>query len=62
MLGHFIPRKGKDVLVLIIPLITGFVLFLVFDALDINDRYVLPITLLLSAFFLWFFDGGPAVL
>src|ERR1051326_1947919 len=62
MLGHFIPSKGKGMLVLGLPLLAGFVLFLIFNALNLDDSYVLPIALLFSAFFIWFFDGGPALL
>ena len=62
MLSHFIPRKGKGGLVLALPLIIGIVVFLIFDALQLNDRYVLSISLLLSSFIIWFFDDGPALL
>jgi hypothetical protein len=65
MLGHFfhfIPHKGKGMLVLGLPLLVGVFLFLIFGATGLNDQYVLPASFLISAFFIWFFDGGPALL
>jgi hypothetical protein len=62
MIGHFIRFKGKGVLVILLPLIIGIILFLVFDGLNWNDRYVFPISLLSSSFIIWFYDSGPALL
>lgn len=61
MLGHLIPRTGKGIFVLLIPLLTGFVLALIFDAKDLNDKYIMPIALMLSAAIIWFYDGGPKI-
>jgi hypothetical protein len=62
MLAHFIPRTGKGMIVLAIPLFTGIVLAILFDALNLNDLYILPVCLLLSSFIIWFYHGGPALL
>ena len=62
MLIHLIQHKGKGFLVFILPLIIGFVLFIIFDALNLNDEYVFPVALLLSAFSIWIYDKGPDVL
>jgi hypothetical protein len=62
MLAHFIPHKGKGAFVIVIPLIIGIILFLIFDGLSWNDQYIAPLSFLLSAFIIWFYDGGPAVL
>src|SRR5258708_38896910 len=62
MIAHFIQHKGKGFLVIVLPLLIGFILFLIFDGLNWNDQYVFPISLLLSSFAIWFYDGGPALL
>jgi hypothetical protein len=62
MIAHFIPHKGKGGLVIILPLFIGIILFLIFDGLGFNDKYILSISLLLSAFIIWFYDGGAALL
>ncbi len=62
MFAHFIPHKGKGSLVFVLPLLTGIILFLIFDGLNLNDKYILPVSLLLSAFIIWFYDGGPKVI
>ncbi|MCO5946635.1 hypothetical protein [Mucilaginibacter flavidus] len=62
MLAHFIPHNGKGLFVPAIPLICGCVLFILFDGLNWDDRFILPISLLLSSFIIWFYDGGPAVI
>jgi hypothetical protein len=61
MLLHFIPRKGKGFLVPALPLIVGIVLFILFDAFNLDERYILSISLLFSSIVIWFYDGGPAV-
>jgi len=61
MLAHLIPHKGKGLLIFLIPLITGFILALIFDVNTLNDKYILPIALTLSAVFIWFYDGGPKI-
>jgi len=62
MIGHLIRFKGKGFLVIVLPLVFGIILFLIFDGLSWNDEYVFPASLLLSAFTIWFYDGGPAIL
>jgi len=62
MLAHFIPHKGKGLFVAVMPLICGIVLFILFDAINLNERYILPVSLLISSFIIWFYDGGPAVI
>jgi hypothetical protein len=62
MLAHFIPRTGKGFLVLLVPLLAGVTLAIFFDAFNLNDVYILPASLFISSFFIWFFDDGPALL
>jgi hypothetical protein len=62
MLAHFIPHKGKGALVVGLPLIIAIILFLICDALRLNEQYIGPVSFLISSFFIWFFDGGPTVL
>jgi len=62
MLGHLLQVRGKGWLVLALPLIAGIVLFQTFDVLNWNEDYILSISFLFSAFFIWFYDKGPHVL
>ena len=62
MLGHLIRYKGKGILVMALPLGIGIVLFILFDAFNCDERYILSISLLSSSFIIWFYDGGPALL
>lgn len=62
MLAHFIPHKGKGFLVLGLPLICGIILFVLFDAMSLNERYILPASLLISSVIIWFYDGGPDII
>ncbi len=62
MIGHFIPRTGKGGFVVVLPLITSIILFVLFDAIHLSDRYIAPLCFLLPSFIIWFFDGGPKAL
>jgi hypothetical protein len=62
MLAHFIPRKGKGPLVIVLPLLIAVILFITFDALNLSDKYIGAVSLLISSIFIWIFDGGPAVI
>lgn len=62
MLAHLIKYKGKGYLVLVLPLFTAFLLFLIFNGMALNDKYVGAISLLLSSFIIWFIDDGPEAL
>ncbi|WP_311947625.1 hypothetical protein [Mucilaginibacter terrae] len=56
MLGHFIHFKGKGALVIVLPMLIAFVLFIIFNALNINDNCVAGTTLITSAIILFYLD------
>jgi len=62
MFAHFIPHKGKGAIVLALPLIIALVLFMIADAVHLNEDYIGAISLLSSSFIIWFYDGGPELL
>jgi hypothetical protein len=62
MLAHFIRITGKGYLVFLLPVIIAFIGFILFGQFNWNDQFVLPISLLLSSFIIWFYDGGVALL
>ncbi|MGZ3756387.1 MAG: hypothetical protein ACXVAY_07840 [Mucilaginibacter sp.] len=62
MVHHSIYIKGKGYWVFLVPIATACVLFTVCSVTGLNDKYVRPVTLLISSFILWFMDGGPAAL
>jgi hypothetical protein len=65
MFAHFIPRKGKGPIVIVLPLLIGIVIFIMADAFQVDQKYrdyIGPVSFLLSSFIIWFYDGGPAVL
>lgn len=62
MLAHFIPHKGKGGFVILLPLLIGIILYFIFDGFNLDEKYILPLSLLLSAFIIWFIDGGTAVI
>ncbi|MBS1523981.1 MAG: hypothetical protein JST50_23465 [Bacteroidetes bacterium] len=62
MLAHLIPHKGKGGLVLALPLIVALMLFTIADVVHLNEQYIGAISLLSSAFIIWFYDGGPELL
>jgi hypothetical protein len=57
MLGHFIHYKGKGGLVLLFPLLIGVMLAMVFEAFKVADKYLLPLSLLLSSILLYLIDN-----
>ncbi|MCJ8209099.1 hypothetical protein MUY27_05225 [Mucilaginibacter sp. RS28] len=57
MLAHIIQHKGKGGWVIGMPLIIGFVLFVLTDALSINDKYNGAVTFLLSGVSLFVMDN-----
>lgn len=61
MLAHFIPRKGKGIMVILLPIVIGVILGIIFDAIKLKDQYILPAALILSAFIIWFYDDGPKI-
>ena len=62
MLAHLIHYEGKGGWVLGLPILIALIFFTVFNLLNLNELYVRSLTFLLSAFILWFVDGGPAML
>jgi hypothetical protein len=62
MLAHFIPHKGKGMLVPGLPLVTAVILFMIFDGFNLNDKYIAPLSFIISSFIIWFYDEGPALL
>lgn len=61
MLAHFIYHKGKGRYVLGIPLIVSVILFVFFDAMALDDKYIASITLLLSAIIVYLIDDKRPV-
>lgn len=57
MLAHLIQHKGKGGLIVGMPLIVGFVLFVLTDGLSVNDKYNGAVTLLLSGILLFMLDN-----
>jgi len=62
MLAHLVRFKGKGFLVILLPVLIGVILFILFDAFNWDERYILTISLFSSSFIIWFYDGGPALL
>lgn len=56
MLAHLIHYKGKGGWVFILPLLSAFILFLLFDGLDLDDNYVGALSLVISGTILFLID------
>jgi len=56
MLAHLIQQKGKGGLVFTLPLLLAFSLFLIFDAIKFDDKYIGTISLLTSSVILFWLD------
>ncbi|TSD66147.1 hypothetical protein FFF34_001735 [Inquilinus sp. KBS0705] len=56
----FYQRKGKGGWVLGVPLIVAIILFIIADALSINDKYIGVVTLFTSAIILFMIDNKRA--
>jgi len=57
---HFIPRKGKGPWLIVMPLILIAILYIVADSISLDERYIVPIALLLSGFILFTLDNRRA--
>jgi|GEM_PF-2943327 len=56
MLAHLIQQKGKGGLIFALPLLIAFSLFLIFDGIKLDDKYIGAISLLTSSVILFWID------
>ncbi len=56
MLAHLIHYKGKGCWVFILPLLSAFILFLLFDVFDLDDNYIGALSLIISGTILFLID------